>query len=232
MSTSHGRVLLVEDHHALAQTVCLFLENAGFTVDYAYNGESGLQLASQHRYDVFVLDIMLPKMSGLELCEQLRRDAGVTSPVLMLTARDSLEDKLRGFAAGADDYLVKPFDLPELQARLLAMIRRQSGALDSRPIEIGELSIDQRAQLVTRAGTALRLTPIGYRMLCLLARHSPEYLSREQIEEAIWGDELPDSDALRSHLYQLRQVVDKPFGSSLIQSQQGFGIRIVVQPTK
>lgn len=226
-SRSAPRVLLVEDHLALAQTVCLFLENAGFVIDYAAEGATGLHLANTNRYDVIILDVMLPGLSGLDVCERLRRDVGVTVPILMLTARDALEDKLKGFEAGADDYLVKPFDLPELQARLFAMTRRQSGALEHKPIEIADLRIDMRAQSVTRAGTALKLTPTGYRILLALARQSPGYVAKENLEQEIWGDTLPDSDTLRSHLYQLRQVVDKPFETALIESRQGFGIRLL-----
>ncbi|GAA3963864.1 response regulator transcription factor [Allohahella marinimesophila] len=228
-SRSAPSVLLVEDHLALAQTVCLFLENAGFIVDYASEGATGLHLANTNRYDVIILDVMLPGLSGLDVCERLRRDVGVTVPILMLTARDALEDKLKGFEAGADDYLVKPFDLPELQARLLAMTRRQSGALEQKPLEVGDLRIDVRAQSVTRAGTGLKLTPTGYRILLALARQSPGYIAKENLEQEIWGDALPDSDTLRSHLYQLRQVVDKPFATAMIESRQGFGIRLLGQ---
>ncbi|MAM87032.1 MAG: DNA-binding response regulator [unclassified Hahellaceae] len=226
-SRAAPRVLLVEDHLALAQTVCLFLENAGFVIDYSAEGATGLHLARTNRYDVIILDVMLPGLSGLDVCERLRKDVGITVPILMLTARDSLEDKLKGFEAGADDYLVKPFDLPELQARLLAMTRRQSGALDQKPIEIGELRIDVRAQSVSRAGAALKLTPTGYRILLTLARQTPGFIAKENLEQEIWGDALPDSDTLRSHLYQLRQVVDKPFDTPMIETRQGFGIRLI-----
>ena len=220
-------VLLVEDHLPLAETVTLFLENAGYVVDYAADGLSAVNLATVNRYDALILDIMLPGLSGFEICHQLRVDAGLDTPILMLTARDRLEDKLKGFSEGADDYLIKPFDLPELDARLQALIRRQRGELDTQELVIGALRFDPKTMTVTREGKLIRLKPTGYRILKVLMRESPKMVTREALEHELWGDTIPDSDTLRSHLYQLRKAIDKPFDEPMIHTLPGVGVKLV-----
>lgn len=220
-------VLLVEDHLPLAETVTLFLENAGYVVDYAADGLSAVHLATVNRYDALILDIMLPGLSGFDICHQLRSDACLDTPILMLTARDRLEDKLKGFAEGADDYLIKPFDLPELDARLQALIRRQRGELETQELVIGDLSFDPKTMTVKREGKLIRLKPTGYRILKVLMRESPKMVTREALENELWGDTLPDSDTLRSHLYQLRKAIDKPFSNPMIHTLPGVGVKLL-----
>ncbi len=219
-------VLLVEDHADLAETVGEYLEATGYRVDYAADGLIAVHLASQNRYDVIVLDVMLPGMDGISVCRHLREVAGLTLPIIMLTARDQLENKLEGFSVGADDYLVKPFDLPELEARIDALLRRHKGI--SNRYDVGPLTLDTETLAVTREGQALELPRIGFEILKLLMREHPKVVTRALLEQEVWGDDPPDSDALRSHLYNLRQIVDRPFDLALIETLPGRGYRLRV----
>lgn len=224
-------LLLIEDNPDLVANISDFLEGRGHSLDIAYNGFAGLGFALENDYDAVILDLMLPGLDGLELCARLRA-AGRTTPVLMLTARDSLEDKLEGFASGADDYLVKPFALQELEARLHALLRRGQGrgAVVQR-LQVGDLVLDLATRRATRGGQLLELPPIPMKLLELLMRRSPSIVSRSDMERAVWGDEPPDSDALRTHLHQLRQVIDKPFARPMLHTVRGFGYRLADDET-
>ena len=224
----NAAILLVEDHRDIAEMVLDYLETRGFAVDYAPDGRAGLRLGLANRYDVVVLDVMLPGIDGLELCRRLRSEAQMFAPVLMLTARDTLADKLAGFEHGADDYLVKPFDLPELEARLNALLRRARAGVQGEILRVDDLVFDTRTMKVTRAGTEVVLTPIGLKILKVLMLQSPAVVDRRVIERAVWGDLPPDSDALRSHMYSLRKAVDKPFARPLIRTLHGAGFRLAV----
>jgi DNA-binding response OmpR family regulator len=221
-----GAILVIEDHRDIAESILDFLEQRGFSVDYARDGITGLHLAVSNRYDVIVLDVMLPGLDGISLCRKLREQARCTTPVLMLTARDTLDDKIAGLDAGADDYLVKPFEVRELEARVRALLRRQRGALAREVYTVGDLVLDTSTLQVTRAGQSLTLTPIGLKMLTVLMRASPGVVSRQQLEREVWGDLLPDSDTLRSHLYNLRKVIDKPFDRALLHTLASTGYRV------
>ena len=227
---SHARLLLVEDNRDLAETTGLFLEGAGFELDYAADGLTALHLGTVNSYDAIILDLGLPGLDGIEVCQRLRRDAGLSAPVLMLTARDQLDDKLEGFHHGADDYLVKPFALPELVVRLRALIRRDRGTIQQKSLVVGDLLLDLRKQEARREGKLLRLTPTGLKILRILMRQSPNLVRREDLERELWGDEVPDSDTLRSHLYQLRRSLDKPFATPMLETVQGLGLRLVSGP--
>jgi DNA-binding response OmpR family regulator len=222
-------VLLIEDNHDIAEMVGDHLERTGYEVDYAADGITGLHLAVSEEFDAIVLDLMLPGMDGLELCRKLRTEAGKATPVLMLTARDTLEDKVAGLDAGADDYLVKPFELAELDARLRAILRRAGGEVAKQILRVGDLELNTGTLEVSRGGRLLNLTPIGLKLLTALMRASPKVLSRRDLERAVWGDVAPDSDALRSHLYNLRKVIDKPFERPLLQTKAGLGYRLAVR---
>ena len=222
----HATVLLVEDHRDIAEMVLEFLEQRGFTVDYAADGVTGLHLAVTNPYDVIVLDLMLPGLDGLALCRKLREDARNETPVLMLTARDTLDDKIGGLDAGADDYLVKPFEVRELEARIRTLLRRHRGAVAREAYTVGDLTLDTATLRVTRAGQVLSLTPIGLKLLTVLMRASPRVVTRQQLEREVWGDLLPDSDTLRSHLYTLRKAIDKPFDRPLLHTIAGSGYRL------
>jgi len=218
-------VLLVEDHRDIAEMVGEYLESKDYVIDYAADGISGLRLGTTNDYDAIVLDVMLPGLDGLDVVRQLRDDAGSKVPVLMLTARDTLADKLSGFEHGADDYLVKPFDLEELEARVAALIRRDRRAVTSDCVEVAGVRFDTATMQVSRNGIEIVLTPIGLKILHLLMRASPRIVARHDIEREIWGDIPPDSDALRSHMYSLRKALDKPFDCALIHTVHSAGFR-------
>ena len=218
--------LLVEDNVSLAQTVIAYFDLEGIDCDYASNGSQGLELALLNDYQVILLDINLPRINGLEVCEMIRKQ-GVDIPVMMLTARDSLEDKLAGFDAGTDDYLVKPFELRELVARVKALFNRRS--LHSMKLEVGPLVMDLSLKTICREGQKLKLTPTCWKLLEILMRESPNVVSREKMQNTIWTEpDLPDSNVLKVHLYKLRQQVDKPFSIKLIQTVSSHGVAIRV----
>tara|TARA_B100001113_G_scaffold327110_1_gene300494 strand:- start:1467 stop:2147 length:681 start_codon:yes stop_codon:yes gene_type:complete len=218
--------LLVEDNVSLAKTVIAYFDLEGIDCDYASNGSQGLELALLNDYQVILLDINLPRINGLEVCEMIRKQ-GVDIPVMMLTARDSLEDKLAGFDAGTDDYLVKPFELSELVARVKALFKRRS--LHSMKLEVGPLVMDLSLKTVCREGQKLKLTPTCWKLLEILMRESPNLVSREKMQNTIWNEpDLPESDVLKVHLYKLRQQVDKPFSIKLIQTVSSHGVAIRV----
>ncbi len=214
-------ILIVEDSRPLAANTIEFLESEGFECDYAERGDHALDLANNGSYDAMVLDVMLPGMDGMQLCQTLRKQ-GNHVPIIMLTARDTLEDKLQGFDYGADDYLIKPFDLPELSARLKVMLRH--GHTSQEALNIGDLTMDIANHEASREGQVLELNPVGWKILEALMHANPEILPRQKIEQLIWPDQVPDSDALKSHLYQLRKAVDKPFATPLIHTVRGVGI--------
>ena len=224
--TKSGSILLVEDNQDIAEMLYAFLERRGYELDYAADGVSGLHLAVTNSYDVIILDLMLPGMDGINICRKLRDEAQRDTPILMLTARDTLDDKVAGLDAGADDYLVKPFEIQELEARIRAMIRRRRGQTAPESLEVGDLRLDTGTLTVTRAGETLNLTPICLKILTVLMRASPRVVSRRDIEREVWGDVLPDSDTLRSHLYNLRKTIDKPFPKPLLHTVQSAGYRL------
>ena len=219
-------ILLVEDHRQLAQTVVEFLEQEGATVDYAGNTSLARELVQEHHYDLMLLDVMLPGEDGYSFCQYLRKDLALDLPVIFMTARDQLEDKLEGFDRGGDDYIVKPFALPELAARVSALIRRQRREVTANTLQVADLELDPARQEVRRDGQLLKLSPTAFRILRILMRESPRVVSREQLEHELWGDLVPDSDALRSHLYNLRKAVDKPFDNALLNTLPGAGFSI------
>lgn len=220
-------VLLIEDHADIAEMVGVYLESRDYIIDYAADGITGLHLAVSNQYDAIILDLMLPGMGGLDVCQKIRDDARSDVPIIMLTARDTLGDKITGLDRGADDYLIKPFAIQELEARIRSLIRRNSGEIKKEIITVGELSIDTSTLKVKRAGKELVITPIGLKILSVLMRASPAVVSRRELERQVWGDILPDSDTLRSHLYNLRKVVDKPFDKNLLLTVQGSGFKII-----
>jgi DNA-binding response OmpR family regulator len=227
-STAHkGTVLLVEDHLELAETVGAYLEQAQYVVDYAADGLTALHLGVTGAHDVIILDIVLPGLDGLEVCRRLRRDARLATPIIMLTARDELDDKLKGFDVGADDYLVKPFAMAELAARVDALIRRQRREVSGVRYDVGDLVLDTGTSEVQRRGQTLHLSRTQFAILRILMRESPNVVPRDALERELWGDEVPDSDTLRSHIYALRRVVDRPFDRPMVETVPGRGFRVV-----
>jgi len=218
-------ILLIEDNRDLAINMFDYFESKGHAMDLAGDGISGLHFAATNPYDVLILDLMLPGIDGLTLCRRLR-EAGKHIPILMLTARDSLDDKIAGLSAGADDYVVKPFSLREVEARLLALIRRSQVRESNSTLIVGNLSFDIGTYKIMRGERIIDLPPIPLRLLEILMRQSPRVISREEIEREIWGDSPPDSDALRAHLYILRNTIDKQTDKPLIKTLRGIGYQI------
>ncbi|MCG9581343.1 response regulator transcription factor [Vibrio tubiashii] len=215
--------LLIEDDKDLAEAISDYMELDGVEFDFAYNGLSGLNLALSNSYDIILTDLNMPKMDGIDVCQSLR-EKGVSTPILMLTARDTLDDKLTGFAAGSDDYLVKPFAMEELKVRVLALVRRAKGVVTS--LSVGDLKVDLDQHQVSRAGQAIKLPPVCWKMLVCLIQNSPNVVSKSKLEEEVWGDELPNADSLKVHLFKLRQAIDAPFENKLIHTLHGVGIAI------
>jgi DNA-binding response OmpR family regulator len=220
------RVLIIEDNPDIAANLGDYLEDHGHTVDFAGDGITGLHLAVVNDFDAIVLDLALPGMDGLDVCRKLRSEAGKDTPVLMLTARDRLEDKLAGFETGADDYLVKPFELQEVEARLKVLAGR-GRRRNSRELKVGDLKYNLDTLNVNRGNEDIYLNPIGLKLLHCLMEASPNVVSRAELEMEVWGEEMPDSDSLRVHIHSLRSAIDKPFGSNLIQTRHGIGYRLV-----
>jgi DNA-binding response OmpR family regulator len=220
------RVLVVEDNPDIAANIGDYLEDRGHIVDFARDGAVGLHLATTHEFDVIVLDLMLPVMDGLEVCRKLRGEARKPTPVLMLTARDSLQQKLEGFSTGTDDYMVKPFALQELEARLQVLVRRSKPPA-ARILDVGELSFNLDTLVVSRVEQQITLNPIALKLLQCLMESSPSVVTRQELETRVWGEELPDSDSLRVHIHSLRAAIDKPFNSQYLQTRHGIGYRLV-----
>ncbi|MCF6226333.1 MAG: response regulator transcription factor [Xanthomonadales bacterium] len=220
------KVLIIEDNPDIAANIGDYLEDNEHTVDFAGDGITGLHLAIVNDFDAIILDLQLPGMDGLDVCRKLREDARKDTPVLMLTARDRLEDKLAGFEHGADDYLVKPFELQEVEARLLVLVKR-GRTVQPRELVVGPLKYNIDAVTVERDGKLLELNPIGLKLLKRLMESAPNVVIRKDLENHVWGEEMPDSDSLRVHIHTLRAAIDKPFDTAMIQTRHGIGYRLV-----
>ena len=219
------RVLVIEDNPDMAANIGDFLEDKGHVIDFAFDGISGLHLAITQPIDVIVLDVMLPGMDGMTLCRRFREDSGKSTPILMLTAKDTLHDKLDGFDAGADDYLLKPFALEELDARLQVLVRRSQRSA-SPIIEVGGVCVDTGQRLVTKGGKPVKMNRTCYRILVELMRAAPSVVAREDLENLLWNDFKPASDVLRSNIYALRKALDSPGKESLIKTVVGVGFKM------
>ena len=223
---SKGYLLVIEDHRDLAATIIQSLESYGYTVDYASDGFLGLELATKNVFDAIILDINLPGKDGFQVSDELRNRHAIDWPVLMLTARDELEDKLMGFESGADDYLVKPFEMAELLARINSLVKRKKGAISPSALSISNLSLDPKTMIVKRGDDLINLSPIGFNILRILMREHPKIVTRPSLEQELWGEEIPESDALKSHLYTLRKQIDGPYQDKLLKTVKGVGVKI------
>jgi DNA-binding response OmpR family regulator len=218
-------VLVVDDEIDILTTIADQLSLDNILVDCAYNGIQATNLALENNYDVIVLDIMMPKLNGLDTCQKIRAN-GCIVPIIFLTARDTLKDKITGFNAGCDDYLVKPFAMDELLCRIHALSNRTSRQSISQT-QFGELRLDINSMSIYRNDEVLNLNQIQYKLLKHLIVHAPKMLTKEQLTYEIWKDELPESDSLRSHLYQLRKIMDKPYAFEMLETIRGKGYRLV-----
>jgi DNA-binding response OmpR family regulator len=221
------KILLVEDCQSVAEVIFDYFEELDIDLDYAATGTLGLSLAQSQKFDCIILDIMLPGLDGISLCQQLRAE-GDNTPIIMLTARDTDSDMLLGLRRGADDYIVKPFNLELLEARIHSVIRRTSGTGFITQMTCGPISMDINSHQVWRGRQEIKLTPICFKILNLLVKKSPGVVSRQEIEDVLWADDLPDQDILRKHVYQLRNKVDKPFKENIIETVPKVGYRLAV----
>ncbi|AVT12982.1 response regulator transcription factor [Paracidovorax avenae] len=220
------RLLIIEDNPELVANLYGFFEPLGYVLDDARDGATGLRMATQHDYDAILLDLMLPRLDGMALCRKLREEYQNPVPVLMLTARDPVDDRVQGLAAGADDYLVKPFSLRELDARIQALLRRAQGRQVQGMLAWEDLQVDTRAPRAWRQGRTLHLTPTTHQLMMCLVRAAPVVVRRQEMEYLLWGEEPPEGGALRTHIHDLRQQVDKNFTHALIETVHGIGWRL------
>ncbi len=222
------RILFIEDHADLAANLIDYFEEKGHVADAAQDGITGLHLALVNPYDIIVLDLMLPGMDGVTLCRKLRQEGNIATPILMLTARGDLEDKVAGFASGTDDYLVKPFELRELEMRIQALTKRAKGMLTRRVLRVADLEFDQETLQVRRAERLVELPAIPMRILELLMQRSPAVVWRREIEQTVWGDSPPDSDALRVHMHTLRSAIEHAGMPPLLHTLRGIGYQLAL----
>ena len=215
-------ILVVEDNEIIVD----YLAGQGHLVDAAGDGIVGLRLACEQEFDVILLDLMLPGIDGITLCRRLREEACKSTPIMMLTARDTLDDKVLGLGAGADDYLVKPFAMREVAARIQALVRRARATMVRGELRVADLCLDTATLRASRGGRDISLPPTPLHLLEALMRASPRVLTREELERVVWHDAPPDSDALRSHSHLLRSAIDKPFAVPLLQTLRGIGWQI------
>lgn len=216
-------ILLVEDDYDLASTVVDYFSMMSISCDHTNNGISALQLIDNNLYQCVILDINIPRLNGIDVCKQLR-DKGKDIPILMLTAKDQLDDKLLGFDAGTDDYLVKPFELKELTARIKALSKRKSGQVNK--LQFADLNLDIESKQAYRGTHSIKLSPIAFKLLETLMRASPNPVSRESLIQTVWGDDSPDSNSLKVHMHNLRKQINLPSSPKLIHTITGFGFAI------
>jgi len=222
-------ILIIEDDLAIAANLYDFLESRGHSVDAAANGMAGLHLAVTQRFDAILLDLGLPGMNGITLCRKLRQESQIDTPILMLTARDTLEDKLIGFEQGADDYMVKPFALKEVEARLLAMHKRHAGKVANRILEVGELFFDPKTVSFRFENKNVKLPPKCIRLLALMMSEPGRVFSREELEQEAWEEAQETSDTLRSHMHILRRALTKAGGYDPIETVHGLGYCLILR---
>jgi len=220
------KLLLIEDHQDIAENICEYVAGNGHHIDHVLTGEEGLARAREAHYDVIVLDLMLPGIDGLSVCRILRGELKSNTAVLMLTAKDLVVDKVAGFEAGADDYLVKPFSLLELEARLGALARRSAPRPAEGVLRIAGLMYDPNTLTAERDSFAIKLNPSTRRLLVLLMQNTHRVVTRRELEHELWGDQPPDGDVLRAHMYALRNAIDKPFPQKLLHTHHGEGYRL------
>ncbi|AUF96116.1 DNA-binding response OmpR family regulator [Pseudomonas sp. BIGb0278] len=219
------RILVIEDHRDIHDNLVEFLQLRGHEVTGALDGLTGLHLAASNNFDAIILDIMLPGIDGNQICHSLREHSRSQVAIVMLSARDELSDRLTGFKVGADDYIVKPFAMSEVLARVQSVVaRRQQRA--SRKLVVADLQFDLDTLEVTRAGTVLKLKPTSRKLLEVLMQKSPNLVRRSELEETIWGRDAPQGDNLRSNIHILRSIIDKQFDSPLLHTVHGLGYQL------
>ncbi|NOI89355.1 response regulator transcription factor [Vibrio splendidus] len=226
-----SRILVVEDNIELQGIIADFLEVKEAIADFASDGDQGFKLAMKNDFDAIILDVMLPKLDGMQVATKLRQN-GVTTPILMLTALNGQEDLLNSFNSGADDFVTKPFKFPELEARLCALIKRNKGLVAQQTLSYGEVTINEKTHTASRDGQTLTLTPILFQILRELVKAQGGVVSRESLIYMLWGDDIPDKDVLRSHIYLLRNVLDKPFKFPMLKTIPKHGFQLILSASE
>ncbi|KPL96582.1 response regulator transcription factor [Vibrio sp. L5-1] len=226
-----SRILVVEDNIELQGIIADFLEVKEAVADFASDGDQGFKLAMKNDFDAIILDVMLPKLDGMQVATKLRQN-GVTTPILMLTALNGQEDLLNSFDSGADDFVTKPFKFPELEARLCALIKRNKGLVAQKTLSYGEVMINEKTHTASRDGQTLTLTPILFQILRELVKAQGGVVSRESLIFMLWGDDIPDKDVLRSHIYLLRNVLDKPFKFPMLKTIPKHGFQLILSASE
>ncbi|MDA0116903.1 response regulator transcription factor [Vibrio sp. T11.5] len=221
----NSRILVVEDNEELQGILADFLDVKGAEVDFAGNGELGLKLALENEFDAIILDVMMPKKDGMQVAKELREN-GCTNPILMLTALNGQEDLVKGFGNGIDDFISKPFQFSELEVRLSALIKRFRGLVAPSILSFGSLKIDEKTKIIQREENKLATTPVMYQILVELVKAQGGLVSRKALIHKIWGDDVPDKDVLRSHIYLLRNILDKPFKTAMLKTVPKLGFRL------
>ncbi len=217
------KILLIEDDMPTASFIMKGLQQAGYTTIHAADGEDGLNKARNEEFDLAVIDIMLPKLDGFAVIERMR-SAKLRQPILVLSARDSVDDKVRGLETGGDDYLAKPFSFSELLARIQALLRRAVGTSDPTVLNVADLTLDLISRRVTRGGTVIDIQPLEYALLEYLARHTGRVVSKTEIIEHVWEYNFdPQTNIVEARMCKLRDKIDKPFERKLIRTIRGFG---------
>lgn len=218
-------ILIVEDNRDIADNIADYLESQGYTFDFAMDGRGALRKARSDEFDLIVLDIMLPGIDGFEVCKALRDQGRRQVPIIMLTARDTLEDKLEGFELGASDYLVKPFALQELGARIRVQIKHRQER-QAKTICVGDLKLLPETRVVLRDGKPLKLNNTCFQILHILMLASPRVVNKRELEMEVWQDAALGSDVLRTNIYTLRSIIDKPFAQPMLYTEHGVGYSI------
>ncbi len=219
------RILITEDHLDLAENISDYLGTQGHQSDFAYDGQMAVMLAAENAYDAIIMDINMPKMDGLAATNAIRQSDKPATPILMLTANDTLTDKLAGFDAGADDYIVKPFAMAELYARLQAQVRRINHDY-ANELTFKQLTLKQNSKTGWVGTQELPLTLASFKILQLLVKQQPELVEKKEIEFQLWGDLKPENDVLRSHIYKVRKILSTYLPNLKISSKHGQGYRL------
>jgi DNA-binding response OmpR family regulator len=221
------KILVIEDHVELAAQLGDFLGGLGWDIDYSIKGQQGINLALTNEYDLIILDLNLPDVDGIHVCKEIKSKSKFNIPVLMLTARDSFADKVKGFEFGADEYLTKPYDLRELALRCKVLTRRQE-LYQSNTISLGDLSLDLNEKKAFRLEQEVALNKTSFAILLMLAKAYPNPVSKSRIIHELWGDTPPETNSLKSHIYNLRTAIDKPFSKNVIKTIVNVGYKLEV----
>lgn len=221
------RILIAEDNLDIAENIGDFLELNGHQVDYAYDGKMAINLVEGEAFDVIVMDIMMPKLDGLQATQKIRTLANGDVPILMLTAKDTLNEKLEGFDSGADDYIVKPFDISELYARIQAQVRKANKTYHH-ILNVGAISLDEKQQTAHINQQPLVLNPTTFKIMWQLTKVYPELVAKADIEHLLWGESRPEKDILRSHIYNLRKSISKCSEQVSVIGKHGKGYQLEI----